>query len=73
MNLVVVDIMFVIFLVLIVIFSFVLDYLDGIIGFVLCKLVIGGNVVWIGGVLFIVIFVIIVIECYYVVVYFFES
>lgn len=47
MNLVIFDVFFVIFIVLKFIVSLSLSYLDGVMGFVFCKFVIGGNLVWI--------------------------
>ena len=73
MNLAVADIMFATFLAPTVIFSLALDHPDGNTGSVLCKLVTGGNVAWIGGASSIVTLVIIAIERYYAVVHPFES
>ena len=72
-NLAVADIMFATFLAPTVIFSLALDHPDGTTGSVLCKLVTGGNVAWIGGASSIVTLVIIAIERYYAVVHPFES
>ena len=69
MNLAVADIMFATFLAPTVIFSLALDHPDGTTGSVLCKLVTGGNVAWIGGASSIVTLVIIAIERYYAVVH----
>lgn len=74
MNLVVGDIIFVIFIVFVVFFRLIIFfYLEGMIVIGLCKFVIGGNVVWIGVVFFIFSLVVIVIEWYYVVMYFFSN
>lgn len=42
-------------------------FFDGIIGLVLCKVFIVGNVVWVGVVVGFIILVVIVFECYYIV------
>lgn len=59
--------MFVFFIVLNYVLKKLFNYLDNIIGLVLCKVFIGGNVVWIGVVLFVLIFVVILVECFYIV------
>lgn len=69
MKLVIFDVFFVIFIVLKFIVSLSLSYLDGVMGFVFCKFVIGGNLVWIFGVFLVVILFVIVVERYYFVVY----
>lgn len=70
MNLVVLDIMFVIFIVLNYVFEDSFIYLKGIMGLVVCLVIIVGNVVWIGVVLLFVIFIVIVVECYCIVISF---
>ena len=65
MNLAVADIMFATFLAPTVIFSLALDHPDGTTGSVLCKLVTGGNVAWIGAAASAVTLVAIAVERYF--------
>lgn len=48
-------------------------YLWGFIGDCLCKFLIGGNLMWIGGLVFVVLFIVIVFERYFVVFYFYNE
>lgn len=68
-NLVLVDIMVVFFVILCFIFIYVFDYLDGLLGMFICKLFIGSNFSWLGGLVFVYFLVVIFVECYFVVVY----
>lgn len=47
-------------------------YLGGVIGDLLCKFVMGGVLGWIGVVIFVFFLVVIVIECYFVVMFFYS-
>lgn len=73
LNLVIVDMIVVLFVVLCFFLSYFFVYLDGKIGIIFCKFLIGGNLIWIGGVVLVFIFVVIVFECYYVVMYFYGN
>lgn len=66
-----VDIMVVVFVILRYVFSLFFVYFFGFVGDFLCCFIIGGNFMWIGGVVFVFIFVVIVFECCYVVVRFY--
>lgn len=67
LNLVVVDILVVFFVVFWFVFFNVYIFFDGMIGIVICKLLIGGNLFWIGVVVFVFILVVVVLERYYVI------
>lgn len=49
------------------------NYLNGFIGEYLCKLCIGGNFMWIGGVVLVVLLIGVVFERYFVVLYFYDE
>lgn len=72
-NLVWVDMMVVIFIVFQYIFLYIYRYFQGFVGDYLCKFFIGGNFMWIGGVVFVVIFIVIVFERYFVVYYLYDE
>lgn len=73
LNLVLVDMMVVLFIVLCFILIYFFKYFDGLVGKVFCELLIGGNLVWYGGIIFVFMLVVIVFECYYVVMYFYGN
>lgn len=72
-NLVSVDMVVVIFIGIQFIVILIFIYFQGIIGFVLCKIIIGGILGWVGVVVFVFFLVVIVIECYWVVLYFYSQ
>lgn len=71
-NLVIVDILVVIFMGIKFVIVFIFVYLEGKIGWFFCKFVIGGIIVWMVVVVLIYSLVVIVVEVYYVVYYFFK-
>lgn len=68
-----VDVLYVIFIIFMYIFRFNLSYLIGLVGDVLCVMLINGFFVWVVVIVVICILLVIVIERYYVVVYLFGN
>ena len=69
MNLAVADILFAAFIAPSVLLRLKFNHPEGMTGTVLCKLLTGGNVVWVGGIASVVTLVTIAIERYYAVLY----
>lgn len=65
--------MVVFFIIFDYIVNWVFQYLLGVIGNYVCMFIIGGNFVWVGMVVFMFFLVVVVFECYVVVVYFFNE
>lgn len=69
MNLAIADILFAVFIAPSVLLRLTLNHPEGITGTVLCKLLTGGNVAWVGGIASVITLVTIAIERYYAVMY----
>lgn len=72
-NLVIVDMIVVLFIGILFVVIFIFIYFEGKLGDIFCKLFIGGNVGWVGVLVFVFILVVVVIEWYGVVLYFYSQ
>lgn len=71
-NFVIVDMIVVVFIGIFFVIIFFIFYFEGKNGIIFCKMFIGGNIGWIGVLVFVFFLIVIVIECYGVVMYFYS-